>query len=81
MVVIGKPREEKKERKEKISSNWVEKDVGLRSPLTMLQEVILVELTNVGGGKLVLSFNFEGIYSTFFLLNKTVAGRGHYLPV
>lgn len=52
MVVIGKPREEKKERTEKISSNWVEKDVGLRSPLTILQEFILVELTNVGGGKI-----------------------------
>lgn len=29
---------------------------------------------------MVLIFNFEGIYSTFFLLKKTVAKIGHYLP-
>lgn len=49
----GSPeKKRKKERKEKISSNWVEKDVGLRFPLTILQKFILVELTNVGDGKI-----------------------------
>lgn len=51
-----------------------------KTSLNYSTRVILVELTDVGVGKLVHSFNFEGIYSTFFLLNKTVAGRGHHLP-
>jgi hypothetical protein len=60
--------------KKEISSNWVEKSMGLRPSLTILKEVILVELTHVGGWEnWCLIFNFKRIYTTFFLLNKTVA--------